>query len=96
MLSLHLQGPDTDRKAVDEIRRAVKGEAETTVRLLNYRKNGEPFWNMFTIAPMADADGRNRFFIGIQVCPCLLFKVACTGCCHRHSQPPGRGHLGCG
>ena len=45
----------------------MKGEAETTVRLLNYRKNGEPFWNMFTIAPMADADGKNRFFIGIQV-----------------------------
>ena len=52
---------------MDEIRQAVKSEAETTVRLLNYRKNGEPFWNMFTIAPMADADGKNRFFIGIQV-----------------------------
>lgn len=52
---------------MDEIRDAVKKEAETTVRLLNYRKNGEPFWNMFTIAPMADAGGNNRFFIGIQV-----------------------------
>ena len=64
---MHLQGPETDRKAVDEIRQAVQQEAETTVRLLNYRKNGEPFWNMFTIAPMADAGGKNRFFIGIQV-----------------------------
>lgn len=62
-----LQGPDTDRKAVDEIRQAVQQEDETTVRVLNYRKNGEPFWNMFTIAPMADAGGKNRFFIGIQV-----------------------------
>lgn len=62
-----LQGPDTDRKAVDEIRQAVQREDETTVRVLNYRKNGEPFWNMFTIAPMADAGGKNRFFIGIQV-----------------------------
>ena len=54
---------------MDEIRQAVQQEAETTVRLLNYRKNGEPFWNMFTIAPMADAGGKNRFFIGIQVLP---------------------------
>lgn len=61
-----MQGPDTDRKAVDEIRQAVQREDETTVRVLNYRKNGEPFWNMFTIAPMADAGGKNRFFIGIQ------------------------------
>ena len=66
MCILH-QGPATDRKEVDEIRIAVQKELETTVRLLNYRKNGEPFWNMFTIAPMSDSAGNNRFFIGIQV-----------------------------
>ena len=37
------------------------------MRLLNYKKDGTPFWNMFTVAPMADIDGQNRFFIGIQV-----------------------------
>lgn len=37
------------------------------MRILNYRKGGEPFWNMLTIAPMADVDGTSRFFIGVQV-----------------------------
>ena len=62
-----MQGKDTDLKAIQEIRDAIKSESETTVRILNYKKTGEPFWNMFTMAPMADADGNNRFFIGVQV-----------------------------
>lgn len=49
------------------IREAVKTGSEATVRILNYRKGGEPFWNMLTIAPMADVDGTSRFFIGVQV-----------------------------
>lgn len=39
------------------------------MRILNYRKSGQPFWNMLTIAPMADVDGTSRFFIGVQVGP---------------------------
>ncbi|CAK0783080.1 hypothetical protein CVIRNUC_006275 [Coccomyxa viridis] len=62
-----LQGPDTDPKAVAIIREAIKTGSEATVRILNYRKGGEPFWNMLTIAPMADVDGTSRFFIGVQV-----------------------------
>jgi hypothetical protein len=37
------------------------------VRLLNYKRSGKPFWNMFTLAPMKDSDGTVRFFIGVQV-----------------------------
>ena len=62
-----MQGPDTDPKAVAIIREAIKTGSEATVRILNYRKGGEPFWNMLTIAPMADVDGTSRFFIGVQV-----------------------------
>ena len=61
-----MQGPDTDPKAVAIIREAIKTGSEATVRILNYRKGGEPFWNMLTIAPMADVDGTSRFFIGVQ------------------------------
>jgi hypothetical protein len=35
--------------------------------MLPRRKGGIPFWNMLTIAPMADVDGTSRFFIGVQV-----------------------------
>ena len=61
-----LQGADTDKSAVDEIRKAVKAKEETTVRLLNYTKEGKPFWNMLSIAPINDAEGVLRFYIGVQ------------------------------
>ena len=62
-----LQGQDTDKAAVDEIRKAVKAKEETTVRLLNYTKEGKPFWNMLSVAPINDAEGILRFYIGVQV-----------------------------
>lgn len=62
-----LQGSGTDKQAVTDLRAAVQNGEETTVRILNYKKNGSPFWNMLTVAPMADADGTTRFFIGVQV-----------------------------
>ncbi len=62
-----LQGKDTDKEAVDNIRQAIRSGNETTVRILNYKKSGKPFWNMFTLAPMADVDGTPRFLIGVQV-----------------------------
>lgn len=63
-----LQGPDTDPRAIQEIRSAVVEASECTVRILNYKKNGKAFWNMFSLAPMADVDGTVRFYIGVQVC----------------------------
>lgn len=62
-----LQGPETDPTAIAEIRDAINQRTETTVRILNYKKSGKPFWNMFTLAPMADVDGTARFLIGVQV-----------------------------
>ena len=47
-----LQGPDTDPRAVAELRDAIaRGEA-CRVTLLNYRRDGEPFWNQLTITPV--------------------------------------------
>ena len=42
--SRFLQGPETDKRAVQEIRRAIDNASECTVRLLNYTKTGQPFW----------------------------------------------------
>lgn len=36
------------------------------MKILNYKKSGNPFWNMFTLAPIQDIDGTVRFFVGVQ------------------------------
>ena len=62
-----LQGPATDPETVAELRSAVAERRECAVRILNYKKDGTPFWNMLTLAAMRDADGEARFLIGVQV-----------------------------
>lgn len=74
-----VQGQDTDPAAVAEIRDAVRSGSEASVRLLNYKKNGQPFWNMFTLAPMADVDGNLRFIIGVQVPLITIASTAASG-----------------
>lgn len=75
-----VQGQDTDRAAVDEIRKAVQNKEETTVRLLNYTKAGKPFWNMLSVAPINDAEGILRFYIGVQV-RCEIAHDGLLGSC---------------
>ncbi|XP_043714196.1 phototropin-2-like isoform X2 [Telopea speciosissima] len=62
-----LQGPDTDKKEVAKIREAVKTGQSYCGRLLNYKKNGTPFWNLLTITPIKDDSGKVIKFIGMQV-----------------------------
>jgi PAS domain S-box-containing protein len=61
-----LQGPDTDQEAVAELQAAIAAGRPCAVELLNYRKDGTPFWNAVTIAPVRDASGRLTHFVGIQ------------------------------
>jgi two-component system cell cycle sensor histidine kinase/response regulator CckA len=62
-----LQGKATDPAAVARLREAVKHERPCTVELLNYRKDGTPFWNELSISPVRDATGRLTHFVGAQV-----------------------------
>nr|AHZ63879.1 phototropin [Isoetes tegetiformans] len=62
-----LQGPGTDMKTVDQIRNAVKEQRDITVQLLNYTKNGRPFWNLFHLQAMRDNKGELQYFIGVQL-----------------------------
>ena len=61
-----LQGPQTDPYTVSEIRQAIQEGTECTVELLNYRKDGTPFWNRLSITPLRDRSGRITHFAGIQ------------------------------
>lgn len=62
-----LQGPETDQNEVAKIRDAVKAGKSFCGRLLNYRKDGTPFWNLLTVTPIRDDNGKVIKFIGMQV-----------------------------
>ncbi len=57
-----LQGEETDPERVAEISKALQARESVTVELRNYRKDGSPFWNRLTIAPLnLGIDQRNTF-----------------------------------
>ncbi|KAL4579834.1 hypothetical protein LXL04_016001 [Taraxacum kok-saghyz] len=62
-----LQGKETDQKEVDKIRNAVKTGTSYCGRLYNYKKDGTPFWNLLTVTPIKDENGKTIKFIGMQV-----------------------------
>lgn len=61
-----LQGPATDRSTVARIRDALDRGVTVADTLLNYRKDGTPFWNQVVISPVVDADGKVTHHVGIQ------------------------------
>jgi PAS domain S-box-containing protein len=62
-----LQGKDTDRAAVGQISKAVKAGLDIAVDLLNYKKNGEPFWNSLYISPVLDEEGVVQYYFASQL-----------------------------
>lgn len=61
-----LQGPDTDRATIHRLRDALAEGRTVADTVLNYRKDGTPFWNQLVISPVLDADGRVTHHVGIQ------------------------------
>ncbi|XP_059278286.1 protein TWIN LOV 1-like [Lycium ferocissimum] len=62
------QGPKTNRRSVLEVREAIREERDIQISLLNYRKDGTPFWMLFHMCPLFDEkDGRVIHFLGVQV-----------------------------
>ncbi|MBW4575089.1 MAG: EAL domain-containing protein [Aphanothece sp. CMT-3BRIN-NPC111] len=61
-----LQGKDTDIEAIAQIRTAIAQQQEVKVTLLNYRKDGQPFWNELKISPVFSELGDLLYFVGIQ------------------------------
>ncbi|XP_021680798.2 phototropin-1 isoform X2 [Hevea brasiliensis] len=62
-----LQGAGTDPEDVAKIREALRAGNSYCGRLLNYKKDGTPFWNLLTIAPIKDDSGKVLKYIGMLV-----------------------------
>nr|AML79262.1 putative LOV domain-containing protein [Argyrochosma nivea] len=61
-----MQGQGTDTCAVEQIRDAIREDRTCTVRILNYRKNGSPFWNLLHVAPVRDHTAKVVYYVGVQ------------------------------
>ena len=61
-----LQGPLTQRPALDRIREALERRAPVRVELINYTKAGEAFWLDLDIVPLADGAGPPSHFVAVE------------------------------
>jgi PAS domain S-box-containing protein len=62
-----LQGRDTSRTTVAEIRAIIDEEREGTVEILNYRKDGSTFWNRLHLSPLRDDEGKVAYYFSSQL-----------------------------
>ena len=60
-----LQGRDTDPDAIARLRTAISQGRACWCELLNYRKDGTPFWNLMRLSPIYDSDGLLTHYVGI-------------------------------
>jgi two-component system, cell cycle sensor histidine kinase and response regulator CckA len=62
-----LQGPETAPETVRQLRQSIREGRACSVEILNYRRDGIPFWNHLSISPVHDADGQMTHYVGVQV-----------------------------
>jgi PAS domain S-box-containing protein len=60
-----LQGPETAPEDVAAIRQAIAEARSLTIDVLNYRKDGTPFWNRLRLRPVF-RDGALDTYVGVQ------------------------------
>lgn len=61
-----LQGKETSPETVKTIRERIHARQAFYDEILNYDKQGEPYWISLAINPVFDADGKLKQFISIQ------------------------------
>ncbi|NJL11669.1 MAG: PAS domain S-box protein [Microscillaceae bacterium] len=61
-----LQGPETQATELAKIRRAIQQWQAAEVELINYRKDGTPFWVNFIIVPVKDKTGWFSHWVSVQ------------------------------
>ncbi len=62
-----LQGAETDRDSVAELREAIARKEAIALELINYRRDGSSFWNAVFVAPVLGPDGELLYFFASQL-----------------------------
>ncbi|MBP2295456.1 PAS domain-containing protein [Azospirillum rugosum] len=57
-----LQGAETDPDTVAEVRNALREQRAIAVDILNYKRDGTPFWNALFIGPVFDESGGEQLY----------------------------------
>ncbi|MDN3654664.1 PAS domain S-box protein [Ferruginibacter paludis] len=52
-----LEGPKSDKKELKRLHDAIKTWQGCEITVINYKKNGDEFWNNISISPVTDANG---------------------------------------
>ena len=60
-----LQGRDTDPETVKQMREGITSESYVCVDILNYHKNGHPYWVSISVSPIRNSFGELEGFIAI-------------------------------
>ena len=61
-----LQGPDTDRAALARIYHAISRGESISEELLNYAKDGTPYWIEVSISPVMSESGAVSHFVAVE------------------------------
>lgn len=60
-----LQGPNTNPEHLEALGKAIGKGSTATVEILNYRKNGAPFWNRVSVTPVPEVGSQGRYFVAV-------------------------------
>ena len=62
-----LYGPGTSKEILGKVRETLSRQQSFCGEILNYNKNGEPFWVSLAINPVFGKDGKLQRFVSIQM-----------------------------
>jgi PAS domain S-box-containing protein len=62
-----LQGAMTDREAVAEMRDHIARAEAISLEIINYKRDGSPFWNAVFIGPVYDTGGKLLYYFASQL-----------------------------
>jgi PAS domain S-box-containing protein len=60
-----LQGPKTEAEAVGQLRAAALSGQPISLELINYRKDGTPFWNRISLTPTRDEETNTLLWVAV-------------------------------